>query len=793
MSRPWATLAMLLLFGAVTLSGCNLTVAEPTMTPTSEPSATTPPTATTAPTATPVPEDETGTPVIGWYGLVTGLPAGSQFNDYLFLLSEGAGSVGIAGADDALEARIVSLRDSNTRAHFWGSLSCDVPDYNGCQLRVRRILAEGEGISEPVAVRGWIGRLYSTSAGAGYDDYFVLLGDRPMRYGIAVPPENDREGAFSLTLAAQRDSGALLSVSGDVICGVADANGCQIRVAELAIVDAGQDGDTSGGGETVSSEPVEGWAGTLVRNGAGAPYTYGFQFWEATRRVGVTSVDATIQGQIAALAGTGRVRVWGTLYHNNPATPDDDVIYVAALEAQVPTPAPRTPTPTPIVIACNLPPRLQVGNTGRVSPGPLPNALRSAPGTGGDSVVLGNLPGGTTFTVLQGPICASGYYWWRVDAGGFVGWTAEGRDGVYWLDPLSCSSGLPIRLTPGQQGRVTLYPALSNTVRSQPGRNVGSVVGEIPPGGVFNVLSGPQCGPEGMAWWRVNYNGLIGWTAEGESGVYWLEPATGGSEAVNDWRGVIVHNGGAMAYPLGFQFWEGMLRVGVTSSDAGILAQLNHLANNPPGVPVHIWGILYPNKPGGEDDVVFVSRIEVEAITPPPPACTLPPRLSAGYTARVTPGDPNTVRTAPGTGGGSTVQANIPGGTIFRVIEGPRCVDGYNWWRITTGSLTGWTAEGYAGVYWLEPLMCGNGLRSRLVPGMQGRVTYDPPNANTVRDRPGETGTPIGQIPPGGVFTVLDGPQCAIGGMTWWRVNYNGLVGWTAEGVPGQYWLEPVS
>jgi len=307
------------------------------------------------------------------------------------------------------------------------------------------------------------------------------------------------------------------------------------------------------------------------------------------------------------------------------------------------------------------------------------------------------------------------------------------------------------------------------------------------------VLSGPQCGPEGMAWWRVNYNGLIGWTAEGEAGVYWLEPATSGSEAANDWRGVIVRNGDAMAYPLGFQFWEGMLRVGVTSSDAGILARLNFLADNPPGVPVHIWGILYPNNPGGEDDVVFVSRLELEATPAPPPACTLPPRLSAGYTARVTPGEPNAVRTAPGTGSGSTVQATIPGGAIFRVIEGPRCVDGYHWWRITTGSLTGWTAEGYAGVYWLEPLMCGSGLRSRLMPGMQGRVTYDPPNANTVRDRPGETGARLGEIPPGGVFTVLAGPQCATGGLAWWQVNYNGLVGWTAEGVPGQYWLEPVS
>ncbi len=793
-------LGLIVLFAlAAVLSGCNMPTAD-TATATTAP--TVPPTVTTEPTPAPiVTEEPGGLPAVGWYGLVTGLQEGAQFDDYLFLLSEGAGSLGIAGADDAVAAEIDALREGNTRAFYWGAVFCNVPDYNGCQLMADRVLAEGDGVSPATAISGWQGRLYSVPQGGTYDDYFVLEGDFPIRYGITVPPENDQEGGFSLTLAGYRDSDALLSVTGSVVCGVADVNGCQIRLAELEELEPGT---TTGSGGTVVSTPrtevVTNWTGAIVRNGAGAAYTYAFQFWEATRRVGVTSVDGSIQQQIVALAGApGKVHIWGTLFDNNPATPDDDVITISALEVEAPTAVPRQPTSTPIVLRCALSPRLQAGNAGRVAPGPLPNAVRSAPGTGNSSVVLGNLPGGTVFTVLEGPVCMDGYNWWRVNANGFVGWTAEGQNGEYWLDPMSCGSGLSIRLVPGAQGRVTLTPPLANSVRSQPGRGMGSLIGEIPPGGVFSVLSGPQCGAEGMAWWRVNYNGLVGWTAEGEAGTYWLEPYTGGDvyqEMINV-RGTIQAIGLPEVGSVADDFFEVYpvqgtpVRYGITATDPAIAQQIVGLRGT--GTIVRVSGQLRINVPDYNNMQLTVTSLAIDSPTPQPTTCTLPTRLWAGYSARVTEGLPNAVRTAPGTSN-STVQANLPGGAPFRVIEGPRCVEGYNWWRITTGSITGWTAEGQSGgEYWLEPLMCGNELRSQLMPGMQARVTYDPPNANTVRATPGEAGAPIGEIPPGGVFTVLAGPQCAIGGMTWWQVNYNGLVGWTAEGIPGQYWLEPVN
>ena len=70
-----------------------------------------------------------------------------------------------------------------------------------------------------------------------------------------------------------------------------------------------------------------------------------------------------------------------------------------------------------------------------------------------------------------------------------------------------------------------MLPGLPNAVRNAPGTGSGSVViGEIPGGGGFSVISGPQCGNDGRTWWQVNYSGVTGWTAEGEGGAYWVEP-----------------------------------------------------------------------------------------------------------------------------------------------------------------------------------------------------------------------------------------------------------------------------
>lgn len=130
--------------------------------------------------------------------------------------------------------------------------------------------------------------------------------------------------------------------------------------------------------------------------------------------------------------------------------------------------------------------------------------------------------------------------WWQINVSGIIGWvnaryvTAVNAQNVpvtFTAPPtpigplppvVQCPGFLPSRLAAGRQGRV--LPGLSNNFRDQPFLT-SNVIGQIPGGAVFTVVAGPQCSSN-IAWWQVNYNGVIGWTAEGQGSAYWLEPVS---------------------------------------------------------------------------------------------------------------------------------------------------------------------------------------------------------------------------------------------------------------------------
>ena len=122
------------------------------------------------------------------------------------------------------------------------------------------------------------------------------------------------------------------------------------------------------------------------------------------------------------------------------------VIATAVLPSfSTPTPVPlvfATPTPTPITCPGFLPSRLVIGGYGRITPGD-PNRLREVP----NGRIIAQIYAGETFKVIDGPICDTtsaglGLAWWKVvylsprDGREYVGWTAEGSGGTYWIDPI---------------------------------------------------------------------------------------------------------------------------------------------------------------------------------------------------------------------------------------------------------------------------------------------------------------------------------------------------------------------
>ena len=89
-------------------------------------------------------------------------------------------------------------------------------------------------------------------------------------------------------------------------------------------------------------------------------------------------------------------------------------------------------------------------------------------------------------------------------------------------------------------------------------------------------------------------------------------------------------------------------------------------------------------------------------------------------------------------------------------------------------------------------LACPGSLPTRLWVGGYAYVNPEPPLPNLVRLEPGRDHAAAGQIQPGGVMEIHDGPICN-DGYTWWQVTdlSTGITGWTAEGDSQSYWLVP--
>lgn len=109
------------------------------------------------------------------------------------------------------------------------------------------------------------------------------------------------------------------------------------------------------------------------------------------------------------------------------------------------------------------------------------------------------------------------------------------------------------------------------------------------------------------------------------------------------------------------------------------------------------------------------------------------PQLEVGGRGRVSPGQANNVRDQATTSG--VLVGQIAAGTVFDVLAGPTCADGYLWWQVESDAdgVVGWTVEGQGDEYWLLPIADdASGTHSRIAFAQQ-IITPNDDGTNTAR------------------------------------------------------------
>jgi len=198
------------------------------------------------------------------------------------------------------------------------------------------------------------------------------------------------------------------------------------------------------------------------------------------------------------------------------ATPTVPPLLATPLTATQPLTA-TLPTPSPVAApAGNV---LAAGQPARVT---APNGLNMRTAASSSGTLILQLGTGARVTVLEGPVQAENFTWWRVDNGaGQTGWVADGDGETVWLSP---QVGAPqaVDRSPRVGDRVTISTQLS--IRATPGTGA-TLLTQVPPNTQYTVLAGPQSA-DGLVWYQLRSDdGTIeGWAAEGDGTTRWISP-----------------------------------------------------------------------------------------------------------------------------------------------------------------------------------------------------------------------------------------------------------------------------
>ena len=215
-----------------------------------------------------------------------------------------------------------------------------------------------------------------------------------------------------------------------------------------------------------------------------------------------------------------------------PVTPVAVITGTNTLTTTVATPLPQLPsdTPTPQVTAtlsATAPTPAPVGGNvlapGQPARVTAPAGLNYRESPSANAALIGQFGTGQLITVLEGPVSADNFTWWRIDDGqANVGWAADGDGDTIWISP-QLGDPQPVNRPPRVGDRVVVSTG-QLSIRSTPGTNA-PLVTRVEPGQEFTVLAGPQSA-NGLNWYQIrNDSGNVeGWAADGDVTARWLSP-----------------------------------------------------------------------------------------------------------------------------------------------------------------------------------------------------------------------------------------------------------------------------
>ncbi len=213
-----------------------------------------------------------------------------------------------------------------------------------------------------------------------------------------------------------------------------------------------------------------------------------------------------------------------------PVTQPTPVSQAAGGGVATPTPSLLVPTPTPLAQPTATFTPTPLPGTAIVVGGPVRIAapgglnLRETASTSGP--IITRLGFGQVVTVVDGPVTADGFTWWKVDDGqGNTGWVAEGDGEDEWLTP-RIGEAQPVNRAPrvGDRVRVTMDPGQQLSVRALPGTDA-PLITRVDAGDEFTVVAGPQSA-DGFIWYQIRSDdgSVEGWAADGDGETRWLSP-----------------------------------------------------------------------------------------------------------------------------------------------------------------------------------------------------------------------------------------------------------------------------